>query len=55
MMNDEMRDSILKHAPAHVLRELAVKNGMRTLQSDAVQKILNGVTTVDEVLRVIYA
>ena len=35
--------------------ELAVANGMKTLQMDAVSKIVMGITTVDEVLRVIYA
>ncbi|RYG65627.1 type II secretion system protein GspE, partial [bacterium] len=55
MMSDEIRDKVLEHAPAHILRNLAVANGMRTLQDDAVSKILNGSTTVDEVLRVIYA
>jgi len=52
---DDVRDQILKHEPSHVLRKLAMKHGMRTLQQDAVQKILLGVTTVDEVLRVLYA
>ena len=55
MMSDEIKDKILDHAPAHVLRNLAVANGMKTLQMDAVSKILAGVTTADEVLRVIYA
>ena len=54
-MNDEIRDEILKKSPSHILRKLAVENGMMTLQVDAVSKILMGVTTVDEVLRVIYA
>ena len=55
ILSDEMRDTILHRAPSHELRKLAVENGMKTLQSDAVQKILMGVTSVDEVLRVIYA
>lgn len=54
-MNDALRDKILNHAPSHVVRGLAIENGMRTLQMDAVAKILMGVTSVDEVLRVIYA
>ncbi|HWP31252.1 MAG TPA: type II secretion system ATPase GspE [Fimbriimonadales bacterium] len=52
---DEIRDRILKKEPAHVLRTLAVQNGMRTLPEDALQKILRGDTTVEEVVRVIYA
>ncbi len=55
VMNDEIKDQVLNKAPAHVIRQLAIQSGMRTLQVDAVQKILMGVTTVDEVLRVIYA
>lgn len=54
-MTDEIRDKILEKVPAHIIRNLATANGMRTLQMDAVQKVLNGVTSVDEVLRVIYA
>ncbi len=55
MLNDEIRDEVLRKSPSHVLRRIAMNDGMKTLQMDAVQKILLGVTTVDEVLRVIYA
>ncbi|MBI1757390.1 MAG: Flp pilus assembly complex ATPase component TadA [Fimbriimonas ginsengisoli] len=55
VMADDLRDKVLESAPSHVLRAMAMANGMRTLQMDAVQKVLSGVTSVDEVLRVIYA
>ncbi|HVT13584.1 MAG TPA: GspE/PulE family protein [Fimbriimonadaceae bacterium] len=55
LLNDPIRDEILEKSPSHVLRKLAIENGMKTLQMDAVMKILNGVTTVDEILRVLYA
>lgn len=55
VMNDEIRDEILKRSPGHVLKKLATAAGMRTLQHDAVQKILMGVTTVEEAVRVLYA
>lgn len=55
LMSDEVRDAVLNHSASHTLRHLAVEQGMRTLQMDAVQKILMGVTSVDEVLRVLYA
>lgn len=55
MMTDTIRDQVLERSPSHILRNLAMKEGMRTLQMDAVSKILMGVTSVDEVLRVIYA
>jgi type IV pilus assembly protein PilB len=56
VLNDELRDLVMKEAPAHVLRNEAIaKNGMKTLQDDALAKVLLGVTTLDEVVRVIYA
>jgi type IV pilus assembly protein PilB len=55
VMSDELRDLILHKSPAHMLRNLAIQQGMKTLQMDSVQKILMGITSVDEVLRVIYA
>jgi type II secretory ATPase GspE/PulE/Tfp pilus assembly ATPase PilB-like protein len=55
LVSDDIRDEILHKSPSHVIRGMAVDRGMRSLQADAVQKILLGVTTVDEVLRVIYA
>ncbi len=55
VMTDPIRDEILKKSPSHILRNLAMESGMLTLQMDAALKILMGVTTVDEVLRVIYA
>ena len=54
VMTDEIRDEILKRSASHGIRRLALANGMRTLQSDAVQKILMGITTTDEAMRVLY-
>lgn len=55
VVNDAIRDKILLRQPGHVLSKLALENGMRTLQMDATSKIINGVTNVDEVIRVLYA
>jgi len=55
VFTDEIRDEILKRGPAHLIRNMAVQSGMKTLQMDAVSKILMGVTSVDEVLRVLYS
>ncbi len=55
VMTDEIRDEILKRSPGHILKKLATASGMRTLQHDAVQKILMGVTTIEEAVRVLYA
>lgn len=55
VFTDEMRDRVLNKCPAHELRRMAVANGMRSLQDDALAKILLGSTSVDEVIRVIYS
>ena len=47
-----IRDLLLKKSSAGDLREQATKEGMITLRQSGVDKILKGVTTVEEVLRV---
>ena len=48
----DIKQAIIDRAPAGRLREMAVERGMRTLRMDAVEKLKNGVTTLDEVTRV---
>lgn len=43
---------ILEHAPAQEIERLAIEEGMITMKQDGYLKALEGVTTVDEVLRV---
>ena len=50
-INSELRDAILRKEPADVLREIAIKNGMRTLRESGIMKVKKGITTIDEVLR----
>ncbi|MEL7483980.1 MAG: ATPase, T2SS/T4P/T4SS family [Planctomycetota bacterium] len=51
-MNAEIRDAAFDLAPVSELRRLALQNGMRSLVEDGKLKILNGVTTPDEIARV---
>jgi len=51
-ITDEMRGLILKNVPTAEIRELALAQGMKTLRQNGLQKVLEGVTTVEEVLRV---
>ncbi|MDH7601498.1 MAG: type II secretion system ATPase GspE [Armatimonadota bacterium] len=55
IMNDQIRDLVLRKASAHVIKEAAIESGMKTLREDAIAKILLGQTTLEECLRVIYA
>jgi type II secretory ATPase GspE/PulE/Tfp pilus assembly ATPase PilB-like protein len=51
-VSDEVRKLIISNADAGVLTRTARKNGMRNLREDGWRKIEDGVTTVEEVLRV---
>ena len=50
-IEDEMREMILSGASAFELRQKAVQNGMMTLRGSGLQKIRDGMTTLDEVVR----
>ncbi|MHB0998429.1 MAG: type II secretion system ATPase GspE [Armatimonadota bacterium] len=51
-IDDAIRSLVLEHAPATAIMEKACQNGTRTLREDGWLKVLNGVTTIDEVARV---
>ena len=51
-LNDEWRAAILERRAAENLHQIAVQNGMISLFADGVQKAVEGITTLDEVLRV---
>ena len=51
-MSDEMRRLILERAPSSELKKVALAQGLRTLYHDGLLKVSQGVTTLEEVLRV---
>jgi type IV pilus assembly protein PilB len=51
IMNDEMRDLIIRNASTEELRNVAKRYGMVTLRDSGMQGIFNGLTTADEVIR----
>ncbi|MDF3131062.1 ATPase, T2SS/T4P/T4SS family [Kiritimatiellaeota bacterium B1221] len=51
-INEAVRNMILKDANADELREVAVKKGMITLQRAGLNKVFDGLTSIDEVLRI---
>ncbi len=52
-VSNEIRDLILEKAPAVKIKKKAIEQGMTTLFHDGLRKVEEGVTTIDEVLRVI--
>jgi type IV pilus assembly protein PilB len=51
-ITDTLRDMILKSAATAELRQQAQRDGMKTLRQAGLMKVLEGTTTVEEVLRV---
>ncbi len=54
VMSEAIRELVLKGASAAQIRDQAVAEGMKTLAEDGILKVLEGVTTVDELLRVVF-
>jgi type IV pilus assembly protein PilB len=54
-VNEALRDMILAGAPSADLRRAAQDHGMKTLRQAGLEKVTEGVTTVEEVLRVTLA
>ncbi|MDD5258580.1 MAG: type II secretion system ATPase GspE [bacterium] len=52
MINDDIRRVILERGAVSTIREKGIALGMKTLRMDGWSKVLQGVTSLDEVLRV---
>ena len=50
-MSPPLRELVNERAPTLIIREKARELGMRTMREDGIRSILDGYTTVDEVLR----
>ena len=51
-ITDEIRPLIVSNASAGVIKQTALDQGMKTLRDDGWEKVLEGITTIDEILRV---
>jgi type IV pilus assembly protein PilB len=52
LMNSEIRDLAFNRAPSSRIRKAAIQSGMKELVEDGRTKVLNGVTTPEEIARV---
>jgi len=52
MLDDRIKNLILKTSDANAIKHRAVEQGMVTLRQDGAQKVLNGITTIEEIFRV---
>jgi type II secretory ATPase GspE/PulE/Tfp pilus assembly ATPase PilB-like protein len=56
LVSDEVfRDAVLQKLPTRALQDVAIRQGMQTMWQNGVRRVAAGVTTVDEILRVITA
>ena len=53
-INKEVRETISLGENSDKIRECAIKNGMKTLKDACVEHVLEGITTVDELMRVAF-
>jgi len=52
LVDDPIRDLIVRRQASHLIKEAAVTHGMTTLRSDGLKRALAGITTLEEVYRV---
>ena len=51
-MDDESKELTLRRAPANEIKRAAMQGGMKTLRQSGIAKIKQGITTIEEILRV---
>ena len=51
-MDDEIKELTLRRAAANEIKRAAIQAGMKTLRNSGIAKIKQGITTIEEVLRV---
>ncbi len=52
LMSSKVRDLTFHEAPTAQIRRAAITEGMKTLYQDGIMKVMKGITTLEEVLRV---
>ncbi|MEO6909168.1 MAG: GspE/PulE family protein [Abditibacteriaceae bacterium] len=53
-VNEELAEMIVRRAPLSEIKEAAKANGMHTMQEDGFRKCRDGLTTIEEVMRVVF-
>jgi type IV pilus assembly protein PilB len=53
--SDSLKEMVLQGSSTAELKLAAIKNGMMTLRMSGIQKVLDGMTTTEEILRVTMA
>jgi len=54
IVTDKVREVILRRGSSNEIKRAALEDGFKTLQDDAIRKVIAGIVTVEEALRVVY-
>jgi type IV pilus assembly protein PilB len=54
VLSDTIRDMVVRRASATEIKAQAIREGMKTLRDDGLEKVMSGISTIDEILRVVY-
>ena len=52
VLDEEIRALIISKASSNIIKDAALKKGMKTLKDSGLEKVMQGITTIEEVLRV---
>ncbi len=52
IMDDDVRDLVMKKADASSIRRVCTSKGMKVLRQDGAERVMAGQTTIEELLRV---
>jgi type II secretory ATPase GspE/PulE/Tfp pilus assembly ATPase PilB-like protein len=55
IVDDLIKSLIVKNVDAGTLKKTAIERGMITLREDGIAKVLQGITTIDELFRATHA
>ncbi len=53
-ISDPVRDMVVHRASSTELKAQSIREGMRTLRDDGLEKVMSGISTIEEILRVVY-
>lgn len=52
VLDEAIRSLVISKASSNVIKDTAIKKGMKTLKYSGLEKVIQGITTIEEVLRV---
>lgn len=52
ILNDSIKSTVLKTSDSNIIKHEAIKEGLHTLREDGARKVEDGITTIEEVLRI---